>query len=214
MGTMITYGSYVERRQSLGAATLAIGFGDLLYAFIAGLIIFPTTFSFGIDAGQGPGLVFVALPAAFSAMPFGSLFGGLFFVLLAIAALTSTVSLLEVPVAFTMERWGWSRKKSACILATVIFLLSIPSLLSLGLVPELKIANKGFFDFMDFVASNILLPLGGLIVTIFIGYFWKNVADEVGLKSTWFRIWLFMLRYVAPILIILIFLNSSGILTF
>ncbi|SDE81049.1 neurotransmitter:Na+ symporter, NSS family [Fontibacillus panacisegetis] len=212
MGTMITYGSYVERKQSLGAATFAIGGGDLLYAFIAGLIIFPTTFSFGIDAGQGPGLVFVALPAAFSAMPFGSLFGGLFFVLLAIAALTSTVSLLEVPVAFTMERWGWSRKKAACILAALIFVLSIPSLLSLGLVPELKIANKGFFDFMDFVASNILLPLGGLIVTIFVGYFWKNVAEEVGLKSAWFRIWLFMLRYVAPILIALIFLYSSGLL--
>ncbi|MNP58041.1 hypothetical protein D3C76_1529180 [compost metagenome] len=111
-----------------------------------------------------------------------------------------------------MERWGWSRKKAACILAALIFVLSIPSLLSLGLVPELKIANKGFFDFMDFVASNILLPLGGLIVTIFVGYFWKNAAEEVGLKSAWFRIWLFMLRYVAPILIVLIFLYSSGLL--
>lgn len=214
MGTMITYGSYVERKQSLGAATFAIGFGDLLYAFIAGLIIFPTTYSFGIDAEQGPGLVFVALPAAFSAMPFGSLFGGLFFILLSIAALTSTVSLLEVPVAFTMERWGWSRQKSAIILAAIIFLISIPSLLSLGLVPDLKIANQGFFDFVDFVASNILLPLGGLTVTIFVGHFWKNAADEAGVSSFWLRIWLFMLRYIAPILIVLIFLNSSGILTF
>ncbi|MNO14548.1 Sodium:neurotransmitter symporter family protein [compost metagenome] len=214
MGTMITYGSYVERNQSLGAATFAIGGGDLLYALIAGLIIFPTTFSFGIDAGQGPGLVFVALPAAFSAMPLGTFFGGLFFVLLAIAALTSTVSLLEVPVAFTMERWGWSRRKSAVILAALIFLLSVPSALSLGLVPELKIAGTGFFDFMDFVASNLLLPLGGLIVTIFVGYFWKNVADEAGLSAGWFRIWLFMIRYIAPILIIFIFLHSSGIIKF
>ncbi|MNP46793.1 hypothetical protein D3C76_1408150 [compost metagenome] len=156
----------------------------------------------------------MALPAAFSAMPLGSLFGGLFFVLLSIASLTSTVSLLEVPVAFTMERWGWSRKKAAIILAAFIFLLSIPSMLSLGLVPEMKIANKDFFDFIDFIASNLLLPLGGLIVTLFVGYFWKNVAEEAGLNSVWFRIWLFMLRYVAPILIVLIFLNSSGLLTF
>lgn len=214
MGTMITYGAYVHRKQSLGAATFAIGAGDLIYAFVAGLIIFPTTFSFGIDAGQGPSLVFVALPAAFSAMPLGTLFGGLFFVLLAIASLTSTVSLLEVPVAFTMERWGWSRTKSACILTTLIFLLAIPSALSLGLVPEVKIANKGFFDFIDFVASNLLLPLGGLIVTLFVGYYWKGVADEAGVSPVWFRIWLFMLRYVAPILIVFIFLHSSGLVKF
>ncbi|MOA28177.1 hypothetical protein D3C78_1491030 [compost metagenome] len=96
----------------------------------------------------------------------------------------------------------------------MIFLLSVPSALSLGLVPELKIAGTGFFDFMDFVASNLLLPLGGLIVTIFVGYFWKNVADEAGLSAGWFRIWLFMIRYIAPILIIFIFLHSSGIIKF
>ncbi|MNI55687.1 hypothetical protein D3C73_1106500 [compost metagenome] len=81
-------------------------------------------------------------------------------------------------------------------------------------MPDLKIANQGFFDFVDFVASNILLPLGGLTVTIFVGHFWKNAADEAGVSSFWLRIWLFMLRYIAPILIVLIFLNSSGILTF
>lgn len=214
MGTMITYGAYVNRKQSLGAATLAIGAGDLIYAFVAGLIIFPTTFSFGIDAGQGPGLVFVALPAAFSAMPLGGLFGGLFFLLLAIAALTSTVSLLEVPVAYTMEKWGWSRQKSAIILASLIFLVSIPSALSLGLVEGLKISGLPFFDFIDFVASNLLLPLGGLIVTIFVGYYYKGVAEEVGLRSGWFKLWLFMLRFVAPILIVFIFLHSSGLLKF
>lgn len=212
MGTMITYGAYVDKKQSLGAATLAIGGGDLLYALIAGLIIFPTTFSFGIDQAQGPGLVFVALPAAFSAMPLGSLFGGLFFVLLAIAALTSAVSLLEVPVAFVMERWGWSRTRAVWVLTVLCFILGVPSALSLGNVSSLTFGGKAFFDWLDFLASNVLLPLSGLLATLFAGYFWKNVADEVGLKAGWFKIWLFALRFVAPVLVLLVFLHSAGIL--
>lgn len=212
MGTMITYGAYVDKSQSLGAATLAIGGGDLLYALIAGLIIFPTTFSFGIDQAQGPGLVFVALPAAFSAMPLGSLFGGLFFVLLAIAALTSAVSLLEVPVAFVMERWGWSRTRAVWVLTVLCFILGVPSALSLGNVSSLTFGGKAFFDWLDFLASNVLLPLSGLLATLFAGYFWKKVADEVGLKAGWFKVWLFALRFVAPILVLLVFLHSAGIL--
>lgn len=214
MGTMITYGAYVDKKQSLGAATLAIGGGDLLYALIAGLIIFPTTFSFGIDQAQGPGLVFVALPAAFSAMPLGSLFGGLFFVLLAIAALTSAVSLLEVPVAFVMERWGWSRTRAVWVLTVLCFILGVPSALSLGNVSSLTFGGKAFFDWLDFLASNVLLPLSGLLATLFAGYFWKKVADEVGLKAGWFKVWLFALRFVAPILVLLVFLHSAGILKF
>ncbi|WP_047153829.1 sodium-dependent transporter [Aneurinibacillus tyrosinisolvens] len=212
MGILITYGAYVDKRQSLGSATLAIGAGDLIYALIAGLIIFPTTFSFGIDPAQGPSLVFIALPAAFSAMPFGTLFGGLFFVLLAIAALTSAVSLLEVPISYTMERWGWSRFKSVLILSFLCFILGLPSTLSLGMIPGLTFGGKAFFDWMDFIASNILLPLGGLITTIFAGYFWKTAADAAGLKAGWFRVWLFMLRYVAPILVVLVLLHTSGLL--
>jgi NSS family neurotransmitter:Na+ symporter len=214
MGTMITYGSYVEKRQSLGTATLAIGGGDLIYALIAGLIIFPTTFSFGIDPGQGPGLVFIALPAAFSAMPFGAFFGGLFFILLAVAALTSAVSLLEVPVTYTMDRWGWSRTRSVWIITLGCFVLGVPAALSLGAAPDLVFGGKAIFDWMDFIASNILLPLGGLIVTLFAGYFYKGVADEAGLTAGWFRLWLFMLRFVAPILVVFVFLHSAGIIKF
>ncbi|MEK3983555.1 sodium-dependent transporter [Paenibacillus sp. FSL K6-3166] len=214
MGILLTYGSYVDKKQSLGTAALAIGAGDLLYAFIAGLIIFPTTFSFGIAPDQGPSLIFIALPAAFSAMPFGAFFGGLFFILLAIAALTSAISLLEVPVSFAMERWNWSRKRSVWILSLVCFLLSIPSAMSLGMVPELSFGGKALFDWVDFVTSNIMLPLGGLLVTIFAGYFWKGAAEAAGLKAGWFRVWLFMLRYVAPILVFLVLLHTSGILSF
>ncbi|WP_169084424.1 sodium-dependent transporter [Paenibacillus sp. PL91] len=215
MGAIMTYGAYVDKRQSLGLATLAIGIGDLAYAFLAGLIIFPTTFVYGLEASQGPGLVFVALPAAFSAMPLGAIFGGLFFVLLAFAALTSMISLLEVPVAFVREAFGWSRKFSVVLLTLLCFLVGLPSALSLGdKAPWLTFGGKSFFDWMDFVCSNIVLPLGGLVVTLFVGYAWKGAAEEAGLSTWWLRLWMFMLRYVAPILVLLVFLYSSGILTF
>ncbi|WP_336787452.1 sodium-dependent transporter [Paenibacillus sp. MMO-177] len=215
MGTMITYGAYVDKRQSLGAATMAIGLGDLLYAFLAGLIIFPTSFAYGIEPSQGAGLVFVALPAAFAAMPFGSLFGGLFFVLLAFAALTSTVGLLEVPVAFVREKFNWSRSLSVVVVTLLVFLVGIPSAISVGgAVGGLQFGDKTFFDWMDFICSNILLPLGGLIVTIFVGWVWKNAAEAAGLKSAWFNVWLFMVRYIAPILVVLVLLYSAGALDF
>lgn len=215
MGTMLTYGAYVDKRQSLGVATLAIGLGDLLYAFLAGLIIFPTTFVYGIEAAQGPGLVFVALPAAFSAMPLGSLFGGLFFLLLAFAALTSTVSLFEVPVAFAREAFNWSRRFSVIFLAILCFIIGVPSALSVGgKVAGLSFGGKAFFDWMDFICSNIILPIGGLVVTLFVGYAWKGAEKEAGLSAWWFRLWLFMLRYVAPLLVLLVFLYSAGIISF
>lgn len=213
MGILLTYGAYVDKRQSLGTATLAIGAGDLIYAFVAGLIIFPTTASFGIAPDSGPSLVFMALPAAFSAMPFGAFFGGLFFILLAIAALTSAVSLLEVPVSFTMDRWAWSRTKSVIIISILVMLIGLPSALSFGMVPSLSdLGGKNFFDWLDFITSNIMLPIGGLITTLFAGYFWKGAAEAAGLKSKWFKIWLFMLRYIAPILVLLVLLHTTGII--
>ncbi|KQY79961.1 Na+-dependent transporter of the SNF family protein [Paenibacillus sp. Root52] len=214
MGILVTYGSYVDKNQSLGAATVAVGAGDLIYAFIAGLIIFPTTFSFGIAPDQGPKLIFVALPAAFSAMPLGFLFGGLFFILLAIAALTSAVSLLEVPVKYFMERLSWSRSRAVWVISLAVFIVGLPSALSMGLVPAFNINGTNLFDWMDFMASNIMLPVGGLLVTIFAGYFWKTAAEASGLKSGWFKVWLFMLRYVAPILVLLVLLHTSGIIHF
>lgn len=213
MGILLTYGAYVDKRQSLGQATLAIGAGDLIYAFIAGLIIFPTTASFGIAPDAGPSLVFIALPAAFSAMPLGAFFGGLFFILLAIAALTSAVSLLEVPVSYVMDRWHWGRTKAVAIVGSLVLLLGLPSALSFGIVPGLEdIGGKNFFDWLDFITSNILLPVGGLITTLFAGYFWKKAADAAGLKARWFRVWLFMLRYIAPILVVLVLLHTTGVI--
>jgi len=213
MGIMLTYGSYVRKEQSLGTATVAIALGDLIYAFIAGLIIFPTTFSFGIAPDQGPSLVFIALPAAFSAMPFGTVIAGLFFVLLAFAALTSAVSLLEVPVSYIMERLKWTRTKSVIMISIIIFVLGIPSALSFGF-PQLTFGGKSFFDWVDFVTANIMLPLGGLASIIFAGFRWKNAAEATGLSARWFKVWLFMIRFIAPILMLLVFLHTTGLLNF
>ncbi|MCR8642625.1 sodium-dependent transporter [Paenibacillus sp. N1-5-1-14] len=213
MGAMITFGSYVQKEQSLGTASIAVGLGNLSYALIAGLIIFPTTFAFGIEPAQGPGLVFVVLPAAFSAMPFGSLFGGLFFVLLAMAALTSAVSLLEVPTAYVMSRWNLSRKKAAVYTTIVVFALGVPAALSVGgVLSDIHIFGKNIFDIIDYIASNILLPLGGLAGTIFAGYVWKKAGEEAGLQGIWYKIWRFLLCVITPILIVLVFLSSTGLL--
>ncbi|KZE74852.1 Na+-dependent transporter of the SNF family protein [Paenibacillus elgii] len=215
MGIMITYGSYVDKRQSLGSATLAIGFGDLIYAFIAGIVIFPTVFSYGLKPSEGVGLAFMALPAAFAQMPFGAIFGGLFFLLLAIAALTSAISILEVPVAYSMNRWGWTRKKAAVIVSIACFVVGIPSALSVGgVLGSFTPGGKSIFDWVDFMTAYVLMPIGGLVVTLFTGYAWKLAGEEAGLSGFWYRAWMFLLKIVSPIMIILVFLYSVGLLSF
>ncbi|MFC0215622.1 sodium-dependent transporter [Paenibacillus chartarius] len=214
MGIMITYGSYVEKQQSLGKATFAIGLGDLIYAFIAGLIIFPTVFSYGLEPGEGVGLAFMALPAAFAQMPFGWLFGGMFFLLLAIAALTSAVSILEVPVAYAMQKWQWSRKKAAVIISTVCFVLGVPAALSVtGVLNSFQPGGKTIFDWFDFSTSYVLMPICGMVVTLFTGYAWKRAGEEAGLKGFGYKLWMVLLRFVSPVLILLIFLYSVGIIS-
>ncbi|UHA75484.1 sodium-dependent transporter [Paenibacillus sp. 481] len=215
MGIMITYGSYMKKQQSLKSAVFAVGVGDLLYALIAGLIIFPTSFAYNIEPTQGAGLAFMALPAAFAAMPFGHLFGGLFFLLLAIAALTSAVSILEVPVAYAMGKWKWTRVKATVITTFACFLVGALSALSgTSLLADFTLFGKSFMDLVDFLTSNILLPFGGLIVTIFAGYAWKQVRQDTGIDGAWFKWWMFLLRYIAPVLILAILLYSAGILNF
>ncbi|MFB9326857.1 sodium-dependent transporter [Paenibacillus aurantiacus] len=214
MGVMITYGAYVSKKQSLSGAALAVGLGDLLYAFLAGLIIFPTTFAFDLEPTQGAGLVFVVLPVAFSAMPLGAWFGGLFFILLAVAALTSAVSLLEVAVAFVMEKWKTSRTKAVWTTGIIAFLVGLPSAMSVGgAVDFLNFGGKSFFDWMDFLSSNVLLPIGGLIVTIFAGWVWKGAYEEADLTPGWYRVWRFTLRYIAPILVLGVLLISAGVIS-
>jgi NSS family neurotransmitter:Na+ symporter len=218
MGAMITYGSYVPKHQNLPKAAFGISIADTCFALIAGLAIFPAVFAFKMDPAAGPGLVFITLPAIFQQMPAGQIFAVLFFALLSIAALTSAISLLEVAVAYFMRKFEWTRNFATVVIGALIFLLGVPSSLSMGAWSEYTIFGKGFFDAADFVASNVLLPVGGLLITLFIGWGMKakkslEVAD-FSEDSKIGKVWLFIARFVAPVLIVLVLLYVTGIIKF
>ncbi|MCP2521100.1 sodium-dependent transporter, partial [SCandidatus Aminicenantes bacterium Aminicenantia_JdfR_composite] len=180
MGTMITYGSYISKRDNLVTSAGWVAFSDTLIALLAGFIIFPTLFAIpGISPGEGAGLVFKVLPLVFSKLPGGIIFGALFFLLLTIAALTSTISLLEVPVAYLVDEKNWTRTQAASLTGLITFLLGIPSALSTGANSFLTKIN--FLGWIDFLFGNISLAIGALFICIFIGWIWgvKNASKEV-----------------------------------
>jgi neurotransmitter:Na+ symporter, NSS family len=215
MGALITYGSYLSNKEKLPGAALGVAALDTGFAIIAGLMIFPAVFAFGINPGHGPTLVFVTLPGIFDSIAFGTLFGFAFFLLLAAAALSSAVSLLEVAVAYFIRKFSWSRQKASLIVGGIIFLLGVPSSLGYGLLSDITFFGNDILDSMDFIASNILLPLGGLIIALFMGWGWKKsdaLADSDFGDTAIGNAWVFTLRYIAPIAIFVIFLASTGLL--
>lgn len=212
MGVMVTYGSYLTQSHRLPGAVVIIALGDTLFAVIAGLVIFPAVFSFGLDPAQGPALAFIVLPEVFSQMKGGALVGTTFFVLLTIAALTSAVSLLEVPVAYAMHRFGWSRKLASVGLGSLIFMLGVPASLGFGPWAGLKaMGGRGILDAMDFVAVNILLPLNGLLIALFLGWIWRR-RDALAAcdlhESRLGRFWHFSVRYTVPLLVAVVLVRS------
>ncbi|MGH2568276.1 MAG: sodium-dependent transporter, partial [Bacteroidota bacterium] len=218
MGTMITYGSYLHKKEHIPLSATAVALSDTLIAFLAGLMIFPALFSVGMEPSQGPALVFNVLPSVFAQMPGGEVIGLAFFVLLAIAALTSTVSLLEVPVAFLVDQKRWSRKKAVWGIAAVTFLLGLPSAFSQGTVEFFStlslFGQTSFLDIMSFVFSDLSLPIGGFFIAIFVGWVWGvdkayeetllNVSPAVARLMS---LWGILIRFVCPlfILIVLVF---------
>lgn len=207
MGCMITYGSYVDKQTTLPSSAVQICVIDTMVAFLAGLVIFPAVFAFGVDAGAGPGLTFVTLPSVFAMMPGAMIWSALFFLLLYIAALTSAISLLEVVSAYFIDR-GWSRPKAAIIMGFLIFALGVPCATSLSGAP--KVYGKDFLDAMDFLSSNVLLPLGGVFISLFVGWFWtadarKEVTNEGTHSFGLMEIWIWICRVVAPAAILYIF---------
>lgn len=176
IGVMLTYGSYLKKSEPIVSPAFQICFLDSFVAFIAGLVIFPAVFAFGFEPGAGPGLTFVTLPAVFTKMPGGSLFAILFFFLLVIASLTSSMSLLEVISAYFVDERKWSRRKATLVVACLTFLLGIPSAISLG--GGLNIAGKSFLDAMDFIASNVIMPLGGMGFALLAGWVIHSMAKE------------------------------------
>lgn len=208
MGVMVTYGSYVDPRRRLPAAALGVALGDTLFALTAGLVIFPAVFSFGLDPAQGPGLAFVVLPEVFSMMHGGRWFGLAFFALLVIAALTSAVSLLEVVVAYAMERFAWSRIFASATLGALIFLMGAPAALGFGPWASVKgPGGRSIFDAMDFIAADVLLPLNGVLIAVFLGWAWqrgKALAACDLAEGHLGDAWRFGIRYVVPVLLIVV----------
>ncbi len=185
MGAMITYGSYLSDKDSISdSAGFVVGL-DTLIAVLAGFAIFPAVFALGLDPAAGPGLTFITLPAVFAEMPLGGIFGFLFFVLLTIAAVTSSISLLEVVVSYIVDEHNWDRKKASAIVGGIIFVVGIPPLLSYSVLSDVSFLGMDILDTYDWFANDIFLPLGGLLTAIFAGYVWgtKNTSEEIG-KNT------------------------------
>jgi NSS family neurotransmitter:Na+ symporter len=218
MGTLITYGSYIQKKNDLGITSVQVSIADTFIAILAGIAIFPAVFSFGITPDAGPSLVFVTLPLIFEQMAGGYFFAIIFFILLSIAALTSTISVLEVVVAFLSEEMKMTRKKATLISASLISVLGVFVTLSQGPMPELAFFGKDLFEWMDFLSANVLLPLGGLMIVLFVGWSMnrKDVFDELSngntLKVVLFKVYYVIIRFIAPVAIILVFLDSLGII--
>lgn len=223
MGILITFGSYINKQENIVSAALTVCGLDTLVAFLAGLAIFPAVFATGMSPDVGPGLVFVVLPAVFDKMPLGNLFGAGFFVLLAFAALTSSISLLECVVAFLKDQLGLSRKTAAIGIGSVITILGVFCSLSMGALSGFTIpfpahGAVNLFDFLDYFTSKLLLPLSSLIICLFVAFQWKfrnanlEVTNNGALKVSWLPIWNFLVMFVAPIVIILVLLNGFKII--
>ena len=214
MGAMVTYGSYIRKEDSLFKTSLWISVCDLLVAILAGVVIFPAVFSFGMDPAGGPQLVYVVLPNVFNSMPMGGVFAAIFFLLLGIAALTSTISLQEIVVAFTVEELHWSRRKSSIISMLVVFFIGVFCALSFGVLKDATIFGHTVFEFFDMITASYLMPIGALAMTIFLGWFFPKVEikDEITnggtLKGKLFELYYFILRYVAPLALLVILISG------
>ncbi len=216
LGAMMTYGSYLDRDQNIGhAAGWVVGL-DTLAAMLAGFAILPAVFAAGLNPEAGPGLAFVTLPTVFASIPLGALFGTLFFVLLAIAALTSSISLLEPIVAYLIDEHGMRRVPMTIAAGAAAFLLSIPSALSLGPWAGFTVFGKGILDLLDALTAGIMLPVGGLLVAIFVGWviaprmmaeISAGVGAGHGQPPRFARLWLWILRLPAPVAIAWILLS-------
>ena len=223
MGCLCTYASYFRNDTNLPKTALNVGWIDTMVAILAGFIIFPAAFSVGIQPDAGPSLLFITLPNVFQ-QAFGNLpwlaviLSIMFYVLLALAALTSTISLHEVVTAYLHEEFNLTRSRAAKLVTAGCTFLGVLCSLSLGVGKELTIFGLTLFDLFDFLTAKIMLPLGGFFIAIFTGWYldkrivWEEVSNNGTLPKVVYRIWLFLLKYIAPIGIGFIFINELGLL--
>ncbi len=233
-GIMITYGSYLPKSTNIVSAGLWVGMMDAGVALLGGLMVFPAVFAFGKDPAAGPALVFQVLPDVFSQMPGGNIVGAIFFLLLMVAALTSAISMLEVPASYFIDERKWSRKKAAWVVAILVFIVGIPSALSFGgseffsgmSIPKIDggMTEDGFFGIMDYYFGTLFIVVVALATAIYVGWAMKidRVVDEIKMGSDFFTkpmigsisfstMWVFFIKYVCPIVIGLVFLNMTGL---
>ncbi|HJO94930.1 MAG TPA: sodium-dependent transporter [Victivallales bacterium] len=217
-GTMITYGSYIKKKEKLGSAIVQICCLNCSISLLAGFVIFPAAFTFGISPGEGPGLAFVTLPNIFQHMGGGYFFSIIFFLLMAVAALTTTISMLEPIVTSVREQIRLTRKQATFISIIIVAILSIPCSLSFGIMSGVKIGGNTFFDICNNLTANYGMPIGSLIFAVFVGWFLgrAKVRDELSNKGLlpvrYFPYYLFVIRFVVPVAIIIIFLSGIGII--
>jgi len=219
-GCTMTYASYLSEDENIPKMSAVIPVMDSMAAFLAGMIIIPSVFAFGLGPAAGPPLLFITMPHVFTQMPLGTLFGLMFFLLMLFAALTSSISMLEVNVSFLVDHYKRDRMKSAIWAGIIIFLAGVPSSLSQGVFSWFKIGGLDFLSAADFLASYIMMPFGAFMMCIFISRRFgideaikeatNNGKINFGLKNAWS----FLIKYVVPVIIILVFLSSTGILKF
>ena len=215
-GTILTYASYVSKKENILFQTTATAVSDLVFALIAGLAIMPAVFAFGVDPQSGPGLVFETLPFVFSKMPAGGFIAILFFLALLVAALTSSISMLEVAVAFLIEEKKFTRIRACILFFVICWVVGAFCSLSFGPLSDIKITGRGIFDFFDNLTSNILMTLGSLLTVLFVGWRLKktDIYDEftnggtVGTNVKIFGVLWFLIRYIAPLAIATVFISG------
>jgi NSS family neurotransmitter:Na+ symporter len=220
MGAIMMYGSYLPSKTSITRSSLIIALMDTLVALLAGMAIFPIVFANGLEPGAGPGLVFLTLPIAFGNMPGGLIFGSLFFILLVFAAWTSAISLIEPAVAWLVENRNMQRVRAAVTVGILAWLLGIATVMSFShwafdfsFAGEAK--TNGIFDMLDILTANFMLPLGGLAMAVFAGWFMarRSTLDELRLPDgPLYRAWHFAVRYVSPIGVLLVFMSGMGVI--
>lgn len=217
VSVMVTYSSYLPKNQSLPRSAFSIVGMNLVIVLLAGLAIFPAVFALGLEPGAGPVLLFNVLPTVFSQLPLGMLFFIAFLILFLFAALTSAFSMLEIIVSVITKKDIKGRKKWSWIIGIAIFIFGIPSALSYGALGDVTLLGKTFFDLMDYTVSNILMPLGALLIAIFVplkvkkSVLYEELKQGSGLKRGLFEAWYFLIRFVAPVLIFVVMLDVLGV---
>jgi len=211
LGSIMVYGSYLTRDVNIGKAAVTIAGADSAVAILAGLAIFPIVFAYGLQPDASAGLVFMTLPIAFGQMTGGVIIGTLFFALLVVAAITSSISLMEPAVSYLDDTGKVSRKKAAVIIGASAYAVGVLSSLSQGVLSDFTVMGLDVMGIKDFLTSNLIMPLGGMFTALFVGWFVtrKAMMDELAMNERWFRIWYFMIRFICPVAIGAVFVNIT-----